>query len=132
MNQVEQTELLAILGHEIGHWKLWHTVQGFVISQLYIFSLFLTFSTVQHTPALFEAFGFKYVADSAGNNSMPVLIGLVLFTQTFWGPVDKLLSLIMNFNSRYNEFQADKFSCDLGYGEELAQGLIKISIGTDS
>ena len=29
-------ELLAILGHEIGHWKLWHTLQGFVISQVCI------------------------------------------------------------------------------------------------
>jgi STE24 endopeptidase len=34
MAQVEQSELLAILGHEIGHWRLGHTVQGFVISQV--------------------------------------------------------------------------------------------------
>jgi Zn-dependent protease with chaperone function len=27
LKQVETPELLAILGHEIGHWKLWHTIQ---------------------------------------------------------------------------------------------------------
>jgi STE24 endopeptidase len=35
LKQVEMPELLAILGHEIGHWKLWHTMQGFIISQVY-------------------------------------------------------------------------------------------------
>ena len=34
IKQVEMPELLAILGHEIGHWKLGHTIQGFVISQV--------------------------------------------------------------------------------------------------
>lgn len=33
IKQVEMPELLAILGHEIGHWKLGHTIQGFIISQ---------------------------------------------------------------------------------------------------
>ena len=47
LKQVNKEELLAILGHEIGHWKLWHTIQGFVISQLYTFCLLLYFSTVQ-------------------------------------------------------------------------------------
>ena len=123
LKQVELGELLAILGHEIGHWKLWHTIQGFVITQLYTFCLFLVFSMVQHTPDLFSAFGFTYT------EPMPVIIGLVLFSQTFWSPVDKFLSLAMTFNSRTNEFAADAFAASLGMGKELASGLIKISIG---
>ncbi len=96
---------------------------------MYIFCLFLSFSAVQNSPGLFAAFGFKYISDADGHNAMPVLIGLTLFSQTFWGPVEKVLSLAMNFNSRRNEFQADKFACDLGMGADLAEGLIKISIG---
>lgn len=122
LKQVELPELLAILGHEIGHWKLWHTIQGFVISQLYTFTLFLSFSYVQHTPGLFAAFGFAFV------NPMPVFIGLMLFSQTFWSPVEKVLSLMMTFNSRMNEFAADAFAVGLGMGKELGSGLIKISI----
>jgi hypothetical protein len=122
LKQVELPELLAILGHEIGHWKvrvcgrcissrqlsllitdhhhngtavsshpypypfslslsplqLWHTIQGFIISQLYTFCLFLTFSHVQHTAGLFAAFGFLY---SDSPTPMPVFIGFMLFAQ---------------------------------------------------
>lgn len=60
---------------------------------------------------------------------MPVFIGLMLFTQTFWGPVEKILSLCMTFNSRTNEFAADAYAVSLNMGQPLASGLIKISIG---
>ena len=127
LKQVELPELLAILGHEIGHWKLWHTVQGFFISQLYTFCLFLAFSHVQNTPGLFASFGFAYT-DSA-TNPMPIFIGLILFSQTFWSPVEKVLALLMTSNSRTNEFAADAYAVTLGMGSALASGLIKISVG---
>jgi STE24 endopeptidase len=91
------------------------------VTQLYTFSLLFSFSYLQSTPALFEAFGFIY------QSPVPVFIALMLFTQTFWGPVDKLLNLLLTFNSRINEFAADAFACQLGRGESLATGLIKIS-----
>lgn len=84
LKQVELPELLAILGHEIGHWKLWHTIQGLAIAQMYTFCLFLAFSYVQNTPGLFVAFGFNYTSP------MPVFVGLMLFVQTFWSPVEKV------------------------------------------
>jgi STE24 endopeptidase len=121
LKQVTLDELLAILGHEIGHWKLWHTLQNFVVTQCYTLVLLLCFSFVQHTPALFTAFGFAY------SGPMPVFIGLMLFSQTFWGPVDKALSLGMTINSRRNEFAADAFAVQLHRGEALVAGLIKIS-----
>jgi STE24 endopeptidase len=86
MKQVELPELLAILGHEIGHWKLWHTAQGFVVMQCYVFAMFLMFSYVQNSPDLFRAFGFVFIEDG----QMPVFIGLILFLQTFWSPVEKV------------------------------------------
>ena len=123
ITQCSQPELLAILGHEIGHWALHHTLQGFVISQVYTFSLFLSFSYVQSSASLFSAFGFKFAESKS-----PLFVGLILFMQTYWGPVDKFLSFVLNMNSRYNEFAADKYSQGLGLGKDLIQGLIKISI----
>ena len=41
----------------------------------------------------------------------------------------KVLAFAMNVNSRANEFAADRYAVNLGYGKELASGLIKISIG---
>lgn len=64
--------------------QLWHTIQGLVIAQIYTFCLFLSFSYVQNTPGLFVAFGFAYTSP------MPVFVGLMLFTQTFWSPVEKV------------------------------------------
>jgi STE24 endopeptidase len=127
IDQVTIEELRAILGHEIGHWRLNHTVQGLIITQIYTFVMFLCFSFVMNSAALFAAFGFAPV-EVDGAMMMPVIIGLVLFTQTFWSPVDKILNLAMNFNSRRNEFAADKYGKDLGMAKELASGLIKISI----
>ena len=46
----------------------------------------------------------------------------------FWAPIDKFLTFVMNSNSRFNEFAADKFANDLGMGEHLMSGLVKITI----
>ncbi len=59
---------------------------------------------------------------------MPVIVGLMLFTQTFWAPLDKVLNLLLTINSRRNEFAADAFAVQLGKGDALKGGLIKISV----
>ncbi len=128
-NIVSQTptiyRLLAILGHEIGHWRLWHTIEGFVITQAYTLCLFLAFSYVQTSTELFGAFGFTCGDQS---ESMPMFVGLLLFMQTYWTPVDKLLTFVLNVNSRRNEFAADRYSKNLGMSKDLAAGLVKISV----
>ena len=57
---------------------------SFFFLQLYTFFLFLAFSYFQNSPGLFAAFGFY-----SGTPTMPVFVGLVLFSQTIWSPVDK-------------------------------------------
>ncbi len=114
-------ELLAILGHEMGHWALGHTMMGFIITQLYIFIMFLSYSYFQHSADMFTAFGF------AAGGQPPTIIGLLLFMQTIWLPVDKIASIALNWNSRRLEFQADAFAKDLGMGEDMKSALIKIS-----
>lgn len=121
-DQVDTEELLAILGHEIGHWKLWHSIQGFIVSQVHMFLMFYTYSLIRHTPGLFSAFGYYF------DGKEPVLVSLMLFSQVFWGPFEKFVMFCMNINSRRNEFQADKYACDLGMGAKLGTGLIKISV----
>lgn len=87
----------------------------------------MAFSYVIHTSSMYTSFGFA--ANSETQAEMPILIGLVLFTQTLWAPIDKILTFLVNCNSRINEFAADEFSMKLGYGNELCSGLIKISVG---
>ena len=74
---------------------------------------------------LYSAFGF--VGDTA-----PTLIALLLFFQTIWAPVDKVLSFLLTMNSRRMEFEADKFGFDLGMGQDLQTGLIKLCVENKS
>lgn len=125
MEQVSDDEILAILGHELGHWKLGHTLSSFVITQLYFGASFYCFSLCYgpHAVDLYQAFGFEGVS-----RPVPTIIALLLFFQTIWAPIDKVLSFVLTINSRRNEFAADKFSVDLGMSQMLQTGLCKISL----
>lgn len=125
MTQVDDDEILAILGHELGHWKLGHTLSSFVITQLYFGSSFYCFSLCYgaHAADLYQAFGFDGVS-----RPIPAIIALLLFFQTIWAPIDKVLSWVLTLNTRRNEFAADSFSVDLGMSKKLQTGLCKISL----
>ncbi|KAF0705389.1 Aste57867_7056 [Aphanomyces stellatus] len=120
--QATQDEIVAILAHELGHWKRWHTVQGLVIQQIYLVAMFAVFGRCMHDRNLFASFGFY------GGHPLPIVVGLTLFLTTVWAPVDKVLSYALTAHSRANEFEADAFAVDLGYGEPLQSGLTKISL----
>lgn len=120
LKQVHDDEILAILGHELGHWKLGHTLSNFVVTQLYFGAAFYAFSLSYGSRDLYAAFGFT--------RTMPTIVGLLLFFQTLWAPVDKILSFILTINSRRNEFAADEFSVQLGMSKMLQSGLCKIHL----
>ncbi|KAL4102164.1 hypothetical protein PRIC1_005912 [Phytophthora ramorum] len=122
LEQATHDEIVAILGHELGHWKLWHTAQGFVIQQAYILASFYVFGLCMNDAELFASFGF------AGDSSKPVIIGFLLFSQTMWAPVEHVLSFLITLNTRKNEFQADAFAVDLGHDAALKSGLTKLAI----
>ncbi len=119
IQQVAPSELLSILGHEIGHWAHGHTLQMFAVSQLHLFAAFYLFSASLHNEALYASFGFS---------ARPTIIGLFLFFQAVWAPIDKALSFVFTLWTRKNEFQADRYAVDLGYAEDLQRGLVKLQI----
>lgn len=43
VRKADTNEIVSILGHELGHWKMSHTLQGFVISQTYLLASFCAF-----------------------------------------------------------------------------------------
>uniref|UniRef100_A0AAV1ULA8 CAAX prenyl protease n=1 Tax=Peronospora matthiolae TaxID=2874970 RepID=A0AAV1ULA8_9STRA len=122
LEQATHDEIVAILGHELGHWQLWHTAQGFVIQQVYTLASFYMFGLCMNNAELFASFGF------AGDSAKPVIIGFLLFSQTMWAPVEHVLSFLITLNTRKNEFQADAFAVDLGFDAALKSGLTKLAI----
>jgi len=123
MDQVDNDEILAILGHELGHWKLSHTVTNFLVTQIYFGAAFYFFSLCFKADELHIAFGFN-----DPDRAIPTIIALMLFFQTIWAPVDKALSFFITLLSRVFEFQADEFSFNLGMSKKLQTGLCKISL----
>ncbi|XP_056332977.1 CAAX prenyl protease 1 homolog [Danio aesculapii] len=112
-------EVLAVLGHELGHWKLGHTVKNIVISQMNSFLCFFLFAVLIGRKELFMAFGFY--------DTQPTLIGLMIIFQFIFSPYNELLSFCMTVLSRRFEFQADAFARGMGRSSELYSALIKLN-----
>ncbi|KAK7152963.1 hypothetical protein R3I93_011012 [Phoxinus phoxinus] len=112
-------EVLAVLGHELGHWKLGHTVKNIVISQMNSFLCFFLFAVLIGQKELFMAFGFHDI--------QPTLIGLMIIFQFIFSPYNELLSFCLTVLSRRFEFQADAFASSMGRSSELYSALIKLN-----
>lgn len=113
-------EIVAVLGHELGHWKYNHTVKGLVIVEVKILLFFLLFSKVLSSKSLYRAFGFT--------NSQPAAIGLIVILGNILLPCKVVLNLLMNSLSRRFEYQADNFATTLGYSKQLGDSLIKLQL----
>ena len=111
-------ELVAVVAHEVGHYKRRHIVKGLALSLAHTGVLFLLLSLFLEQRGLFEAFG---VAEPS------VHAGLVFFGLLFT-PVELLLSLVANRVSRIHEFEADAFAArTTGGAAALVSALKKLS-----
>jgi STE24 endopeptidase len=111
-------ELVAVLAHEVGHFKKHHVIQHFVFAQLNLLLLFFAASWCVSHPALFAAFGVE---------TPSYHVGLVLFFILI-KPVTMLLGILANFWSRVHEFEADRYAAEsLGDPNPLIQALKKLS-----
>ena len=93
-------ELVAVLAHEIGHYKKKHIIWGMVISILHFGLLFFLLSLFIDNPLLYQAF---YVQQPS------IYTGLIFFG-LLYTPAEFLLSILMNMLSRKFEYDADRFA----------------------
>ncbi|MCP4688143.1 MAG: M48 family metallopeptidase [Desulfobacterales bacterium] len=111
-------ELVAILAHEMGHFKKKHILQSTILGvlqagfMLYLLSLFISFRP------LFDAF---YM------DAESVYAGIVFFAMLY-APIDFFTGVFVQMLSRRNEYAADRFSAETtGDARPLANALIKLS-----
>ncbi|KAE9420550.1 hypothetical protein Angca_003896, partial [Angiostrongylus cantonensis] len=110
-------EVVAVLGHELGHWALWHTLINLIIAEFNIFVMLSVFAYFYRWDLLYEAFGFS---------TTPTIIGLILVFQYVLGLYNEITEVLMSIHSRRCEFDADKFATKLGYGDRLISALTKL------
>lgn len=114
----ETEEVLAVLAHELGHWKYSHTLKGFLLSQANFFVTVVTFAKLINYKPMYVGFGFE--------NSAPILIGFIIVIKYILLPLNTIIYFVMVVIGRRFEFQADKLAVQLGYGVPLKSALVKL------
>ena len=97
-------EIVAVLGHELGHWKMNHVMKNIIIGQVQIFLMFALFAYLSKSRPLYEAFGFT--------DSQPVLIGLMIVLSYITAPYSAVIGFLMSVLSRHFEFQVSSSVLD--------------------
>ena len=118
IDELTEEEIVAVLAHEIGHYKKRHTLRSMVVSVIQMGVLFWLFSLCVNNAALSEALG--------GDRAY-FQLGLIAFA-ILYSPVNLILGIGMNVWSRSNEYEADAFAARYYEGDYLVSGLKKISV----
>lgn len=118
-------ELVAVLGHELGHFKLKHILKRLIfVIPLEFVVMYLLYKLAQFT-GLYEGFGFTGI--TSANVSSVQFIGLYLAALVY-GSISELVSPFVGFVSRKNEYEADAFSAEItGNPENLMTALIRLN-----
>jgi STE24 endopeptidase len=116
--ELSEDEIVAVLAHEIGHYKKKHVLQTLISSVILTGLLLFLFSLVVNNPLLSQAIG-------STNTSFH--LGLIVFG-ILYSPLSLLIGLLTNYLSRKNEFEADRFVLDNFKPEVLADALKKLSV----
>tara|TARA_B100000900_G_scaffold404128_1_gene412077 strand:- start:1734 stop:2960 length:1227 start_codon:yes stop_codon:yes gene_type:complete len=110
-------ELVAVLAHEVGHYKKKHIFLGLILTIIQIGIMTFFFELCLSVPEISRALG------GANNNFH---LGLIGFSIIF-SPISILSGILMKFVSRKNEFEADAYAKETFNGEDLALALKKLS-----
>jgi STE24 endopeptidase len=116
IEQLTEQEILAVMAHEIGHYKHKHVLQTMVISTINSGVMLYLLSLCVSLPVFHEALG---GSDSAFH------LGLIAFS-LLYTPVSTVLSIGMNVLSRKFEYQADDYARRWSSGDDLISGLKKL------
>ena len=117
IKDLEEEEIVAVLAHEVGHYKRKHILFNLIISILIMGFTFWLLSLFIGNPILSEALN---VASPSFH------IGLIAFG-ILYSPISELTGLIMNFISRIFEYQADNYAKETFDAAPLISGLKKLN-----
>jgi STE24 endopeptidase len=117
IKDLDEEEIVAVLAHEVGHYKKKHTTTGMILGTLqsaitlFLFSLFV---------------GKDSFAMALGGEEASFHLGLVAFG-ILYSPISLLLGLGNNALSRRHEYQADRFAREKYFANYLISSLKKLS-----
>jgi STE24 endopeptidase len=113
-----ENELVAVLAHEVGHFKKKHVLSGLLMSVIQIGIMAFFFELCLKLPE---------ISIALGGLDTNFHLGLIGFSIIF-SPISMISSILMNYVSRKNEFEADAYAKETFNGEDLSLALKKLSI----
>jgi STE24 endopeptidase len=117
VNDLEEEEIVAVLAHEVGHYKRKHIIFNLVTSILLTGLTFYILSIFISNPLLSNAIGVEVPSFH---------VGLIAFG-LLYSPISELTGLLMNYVSRAFEYQADDYAKNTYKAEHLITSLKKLS-----
>jgi len=112
--KLEKHELLAVLGHELGHFKHKDILKNIASSALMLFLMFALFGNLPE-----ELFDSLRVTQSPGS----VMVLFLLLSPL----VSFVLMPLFGLLSRYNEYRADEYGSECESKEALSSALVKLA-----
>lgn len=117
IDQLETEELVAVLAHEMGHYKHKHILSSIIISLIQMGIMFFILSVFIGESSLSQALGAK---------GPSIHLSLLAFGMLY-SPVSFMIGILMNMWSRKNEYEADNYANVHHDGNQLISGLKKLS-----
>lgn len=117
INDLKEEEIVAVLAHEVGHYKKKHTITGLILATLQTAVMFYLFSLFVEMDSL---------ALALGGEQASFHLGLIAFG-VLYTPISMLMGSGSNLFSRHIEFQADRYARKYFGGEQLVSSLKKMS-----
>lgn len=99
IKEMSDEEIVAVLAHEIGHYRKKHVIRNIISSVLLTGLMLFLFSRIAGNPVLSAALGAEIPSFH---------IGLITFG-ILYSPLSLIIGLLSNYVSRRNEFEADRF-----------------------
>lgn len=117
-NDLENEEIVAVLAHEIGHYKKKHVLKGMLVSLLQSALMIWLLSMAIGLPVLSQAIGAQEAS---------FYMGIIAFGLLF-SPISFITGIFSNMLSRKYEYQADNYAKSYGFGQQLIDSLLKLSV----
>jgi STE24 endopeptidase len=118
ISEMETEEIVAVLAHEIGHYKKHHLYSGLFLSMLSTALMLYVFSLVSDNPVFARVLG----SDVTGFHLSVISFGIL------YAPLSSVIGIGLNYRSRMNEYQADRYAGEKLKGDYLASALKKLSV----
>lgn len=111
-------ELVAVLAHEVGHFKKKHIIWGFALSIAQVFFTMFILSLMVYNENLSLALG---------GSQQAIHLNLIAFAILF-SPISGITGLFLSMYSRKNEYEADAYARETYSGTVLAEALKRLSV----